>query len=108
MYSKGTWTNLEDLKGGYDTFTEAFTAFLETDQCPTALLEIIENSRKDYNKRKRKENKQAVKKKDVNAADSNSDSDSDYSDTDSELEVAGALLRDLADDNAAHISEPLY
>eukprot|EP00111_Clytia_hemisphaerica_P019677 TCONS_00058076-protein len=33
-FHPGTWRNVEDLKNGFETYTESFAHFLDTDYCP--------------------------------------------------------------------------
>ena len=41
FFSEGTWRKTEDLKEGYETYSEAFAAYLESDHCDAAVMEII-------------------------------------------------------------------
>jgi len=42
IFSEGTWRKTKDLKEGYETYSEAFAAFLESDNCDVAVKEIVQ------------------------------------------------------------------
>ena len=39
--SKGTWTRIDDLKGDFDTFLEAFANFLDENDCPNVIKDFM-------------------------------------------------------------------
>lgn len=50
-YSKGTWTKIEDLKGDFDTFLEAFANFLDTEDCPSVIKDMLMEAKEKFDKK---------------------------------------------------------
>ena len=54
MFSPGTWSKVEDnltINGiSYEDFTTAFAAFIDTEQCPKAILDMLKWAREKYEK----------------------------------------------------------
>ena len=44
-YSRGTWNNVDDLKNGFDTFLESFANFLDSDDCPSHVKDMLEEAK---------------------------------------------------------------
>ena len=57
-YSKGTWTKTDDLKGEFDTFLEAFANFLDKNDCPLVIKDLMIEAKEKYNKKQDKESNQ--------------------------------------------------
>ena len=47
IYSPGTWKKVEELKGNYDKYSDAFAEFVDSGNCPQALTKIINEARKN-------------------------------------------------------------
>ena len=47
-YAKGTWRNVDSLKEGYDSYIEAFAAFLESDDCPSHVRDLMHEAREKF------------------------------------------------------------
>ena len=94
IFSQGTWKTTDDLLATHDTFTSAFAAFLDSENCPSALQKNNTNKRAqdDYN--------------------SGSQFTDSQNSTMEDLHLGAALLRDVARQNTAiindqHIQAPL-
>ena len=59
-YSKGTWKHVDDLKNGYDTFLESFANFLDSDDCPSHVKDMLEEAKYKYNKHQTVNNRRNV------------------------------------------------
>ena len=57
-YSKGTWTKTDDLKGEFDTFLEAFANFLDKNDCPLVIKDLMIEAKEKYDKKQDKESNQ--------------------------------------------------
>ena len=55
-YSKGTWFNVDDLKSGFDTYLEAFADFLDSDDCPSVLKDVLLEAKEKYDRNQDKQN----------------------------------------------------
>ena len=109
IFSKGTWKTPDDLKGVYDAFVEAFSEFLESDNCPEALTNVLQKAREKYEKKN--ERRAAVRNVVVNLSQQSSQQDDFTQTTDSQgsqpaLDLGAAMLRDMAQKNIEQISDP--
>ena len=57
-HSKGTWTKIDDLKGDFDTFLEAFGNFLDGNDCPLVIKDLMIEAKEKYDKKQDKESNQ--------------------------------------------------
>ena len=54
-YSKWTWTKIEDLKGDFDTSLEAFANFLDTEDCPSVIKDMLMEAKETFDKKQDKD-----------------------------------------------------
>ena len=111
MFSPGTWTTCEDLKGSHETYSAALADFLSSEHCSEVLIEVLEQAKKKYDEKLKKGsrnyNNQIYQSQNTN----NSQSSSQYTDSqqsvDFDLDLGAALMRDMAKENIADVNEPL-
>ena len=57
-HSKGTWTREDDLKGDFDTFLEAFANFLDENDCPNVIKDLMIEAKEIFDKKQERGNNQ--------------------------------------------------
>ena len=94
----GTWKKVEELKGDYDTYTDAFADFLDSEDCPQALRKILDEAKEKFEKKK---NTSVAKEKDIMVQSSQFSCESQGTSTSqlSQLNLGAALLQDMASAN---------
>ena len=124
IFSPGTWEKPEDLKEGFDTYAEAFAAFLDSEDCDSALKEFVQLSKKRYDK-KMSEKKSTSNESCENQSQSSGfnsqiseiNSQASFSSQDSVVQtnqLGRTLLRDIYNQHQAHFEkviseeEPLF
>ncbi|XP_057294620.1 uncharacterized protein LOC130623148 [Hydractinia symbiolongicarpus] len=109
IFSKGTWRNTNDLLNGHNNFTDAFAEFLDSEECPEALLEVMKLAKAHYDEKTlKKEKYKNIRKlqvlEDLELSQSQSQS---MSSQQSQTEYLGyALLRDILREKRAHAINP--
>ena len=52
IFSVGTWHTVEDLLDGQESSAASLANFLESDNCPSALIESLKEAKKHFDKKK--------------------------------------------------------
>eukprot|EP00111_Clytia_hemisphaerica_P013216 TCONS_00038822-protein len=109
-FSPGTWRNVEDLKEPFETFTESFANFLDSESCPEVVIMMLKFAKIDFDREILRKNKN---KNDDRQIDLDTDSfpfsqstqNSQQSSQGSNLDSFGNdLLRDIARNHRVHMS----
>ena len=118
IFSKGTWTKVDDLKNGYDTYVESFCEFIDSEECPKALQEVIALSKKRYDATlKKKKSVERTDEKSSQNTNSYTGSQESFNSQDSfaeNIKLGHALLNDIAltkkeqFENICEEEKPLY
>ena len=56
-FSPGTWQEVDDLKHTFETFTESFADFLDSDICPEAVKMMLKFAKVEFDKKMEKINR---------------------------------------------------
>ena len=102
IFSKGT----DDFLATNDTFTSAFAAFLDSENCPSALSEIMQQAKIKYDLKLKKNNTIKRAQDDYNSGSQFTDSQNSQDSTMEDLHLGAVLLRDVARQNTAIINDP--
>ena len=64
IHSPGTWHKVDDLMQQYETYAEAFAAFVDSPDCPKAVKIILKSVKAKYNQQQERSQKRQDKKND--------------------------------------------
>ena len=106
IFSRGTWYKESDLMGPYDNFPQAFADFIETEDCPETVKELLEAAKAAHDRKRNKVvNRQAPS---TSAPESQSQSQNSQSSSQCENEfgLSRALMRDFAMSHAQELDNP--
>ena len=53
-YKKGTWTRVDDLKDGHNSFIESFANYLDSEECIPIVKELMDEAKANYDKKTRR------------------------------------------------------
>ncbi|XP_066910881.1 uncharacterized protein [Clytia hemisphaerica] len=111
-FSPGTWRKVDDLKNGFDTYTESFAQFLDSDYCPESVRMMLQFAKAEYDKKvarrqKRQNNQPNQPIEEINFSQSTLEGSQDsQSSQGSVVDTMGnQLLRDIARENRLSIEE---
>ena len=108
IFKPGTWNSTNDLKEGFETFTESFAHYFDSDECYEAVKEVVQLAKKRYDKKIEKERKQQRPQHDNELENYNSQQSQEF-EFDSQVSSQGSLLSELRLGRALlkDISEPV-
>ena len=115
IFKPGTWLSTDDLKEGFETFTESFAHYLDSDECDDAVKEVVNLAKKRYDKKMDKERKKQLKEHADESQNSTSQQsqesefDSQFSSQSSlinELHLGRALLKDISEPVQSAMDDP--
>ena len=107
IFSNGTWHTTEDLKGSHETFAAALAEYLMSENCPTALTETLEQAKKKFDKKRRKNVAHSVIQNEASQSTSSQLSENSSQGSISyDLHLGRALMRDIAQQHISDITDP--
>ena len=109
MFAKGNWNSPNDLKNEDEEFSVAFARFLDSNDCPPSLKEIVAMSKKYYEKKLEKDRKKCTAEDQNLSQDTESISGSQLTDSQdsviNEIRLGQELLRDIHNNNNIEVDE---